>query len=55
MQPASTTSRPVLTLWATAAHVLLVVLAAGWLLLALGWAVLHVWIVPRASDFRLQL
>ena len=55
MQPASSTSRPVLTLWATAAHVLLVVLTAGWLLLALGWAVLHVWIVPRASDFRLQL
>ena len=55
MQPASSTSRPVLTLWATAAHVLLVVLTAGWLLLALGWAVLHIWIVPRASDFRLQL
>lgn len=55
MQLASTTSRPVLTLWATAAHVLLVVLTAGWLLLALGWTVLHILIVPRASDFRLQL
>ncbi len=55
MQPASSTSRPLLALWATAAHVLLVVLTAGWLLLALGWTVLHVWIVPRAGDFRLQL
>jgi uncharacterized protein (TIGR02099 family) len=55
MQPASSTSRPLLTLWATAAQVLLVVLAAGWLLLALGWAVLHGWIVPRASEFRPQL
>ena len=55
MQPASYTSRPLLTLWATAARVLLVVLACGWLLLALGWAVLHGWIVPRAGEFRPQL
>lgn len=55
MQPASSTSRPSLTLWATAAQVLLVVLAAGWLLLAIGWAMIHFWIVPRASEFRPQL
>ena len=36
-------------------RVTLWLLAAAWLLLALGWWVIHGWIVPRIGDFRPQL
>ena len=36
-------------------RVTLWLVAAAWLLLALGWFVLHGWIVPRIGDFRLRL
>ncbi len=55
MLPASSSSRQYLPLMATAAKGLLVLLLSGWLLLALGWALLHGWIVPRIGEFRPQL
>lgn len=44
-----------LTVWAAATRLLLALLVFGWLLLALSWAVLHGWIVPRIDQFRPQL
>ena len=55
MLPAPSSSRTWLTFWATAAKLLLVVLVSGWLLLTLGWALLHGFIVPRIDQFRPQL
>lgn len=55
MPPAFLPSRQFLSVWAAATRLLLALLLSGWLLLALGWALLHGWIVPRVGEFRPQL
>jgi len=55
MHPASSTSRPLPPWIASAAKALLLLLLSGWLLLALGWALLHGAIVPRIDEWRPQL